>query len=436
VLSGAGVLRASSGTALRGTGGGGRIALRGVTNDSFCGTIDARPGVSSENQHGRTGTIWLSEPRRQNLTLGAGGLSNLRLGSDGIHDYTFGSIVIGDGGLLELDSYVYTDEIGNDGVTNAIGRAAALHVDSLVVSSNGVLSAKGLGFLDMFVKWGVAAWGPGFAGVREHGAAHGGMGGSGFGDTSLGTLRFPYGSIANPVTLGSGATSKPGGALTIVADSVEVDGVITADADDAVTYGGGSGGSVNMTAGALTGTGVIRANGGKRGSRNTNGSGGGGRIAVRLTGSTTLDGVSLEAYGGGSAPYGAAGTRYVCTPDDPTDGGRVTFDNGGNATLTNSFAALPGADDLSAAVVVVTNAGTRVNLSADARCRDLTLFDGVVFNLAGRTLQTERLTIDGIRYPAGTFPASALPAEVIDEDLDTGQIVILGNRAGTVILVR
>lgn len=434
-LAGSGVISARSGDARRGPGGGGRIAFHGVANDTFIGQILVTPGGTLEGMDGRSGTIWLSEPRRQNFYVGDGGIASLQLGSDGINDYTFGSVVIGPNGRLVIDSYTRTVILGNAGATAAVGRVASLLLDTLDVQTTGTLTAKGNGFIDMYTKWSYPAWGPGFAWDASHGASHGGMGGSG--GVLAGALAPPYGAITRPVTLGSGATSDGGGAVVLVSNAVHVDGLITADGDVSVNLGGGSGGSVMITAGTLSGAGEVSARGGaRRTTQAGKGSGGGGRVAVILTEGTETGGVRFYAHGGNLSNCGAAGSLFVRVPGDPDAGGRVVFDNNGYATLTNSFSVFPGEDDLPKAQVVVTNDGTRVNLSVDARCQELTLDDGVVFNLNGRTLQTDRLTIDGTRYPANTYAASVLPSEVIDEEAGAGRIVVLGNRAGTVIVIR
>lgn len=434
ILAGTGIIRACSGSSQRGTGGGGRIAFHGVTNDVFAGQIDVRPGSSTEVQAGRAGTVWLSEPRLQNLFLGAGGMTNLVLGSDGTNDYTFGSVVIASNGVLEMDAYVRAFVLGAEGATGAVGRVAMLNLGSLEVQSNGVLSAKARGFLPGYVKWSYSAWGPGFAGDFAHGASHGGMGG--YGGTTNGTLRQPYGSIASPTNLGSGATSAGGGAIVITATgSVTVAGSIAADAlPGASSYGAGAGGSVNIRAATLSGTGTISARGGDRVTAGR-GSGGGGRIAVSLTAGTAAGGVALAAYGGALDRYGAAGSVYVRSSADPADGGLIRFDNNGKATLTNSYAILPGEDALPKAHVVVTNAGTRVTLAADAQYQSLTLHEGVVFNLYGRRLQVGALTIAGVNYRSGEYAASDLGPLVTDEPAGEGRLAVIYLR-GTVMVIR
>ena len=76
--------------------------------------------------------------------------------------------------------------------------------------------------------------------------------------------------------------------------------------------GGGSGGSIYLTVGALAGSGVISANGGA--GSGSGGGGGGGRIAVIYTAANTFSGL-MSAYGGGGYARGGAGTIYTeCTP--------------------------------------------------------------------------------------------------------------------------
>ena len=140
--------------------------------------------------------------------------------------------------------------------------------------------------------------------------AWGGSGGS-YGGKGGGWGGPVYGSITAPSDLGSGGSSRwgaPGGAgggairLT-VAGTLTIDGILTANGN--VGGYGGSGGSVYVTVGELTGTGLISAEGGARGNSSVAG-GGGGRIAIYY---------DTDTYGGlvsasGGAVTGGAGTIY------------------------------------------------------------------------------------------------------------------------------
>ena len=103
-----------------------------------------------------------------------------------------------------------------------------------------------------------------------------------------------------------------GGAIGLtVTGTLQVDGRISASglAGSGRSTGGGSGGSIYLRVGTLTGSGVISANGGAGNS--WGGGGGGGRIAV-VYGANRFSGL-MSAYGGGG--YGrAARARSTLRP--------------------------------------------------------------------------------------------------------------------------
>jgi|GEM_PF-3978753 len=171
------------------------------------------------------------------------------------------------------------------------------------------------------------------------GAAYGGNGSNANGGTG-GTSY--YGSVVNPINIGSGGgigyytyrgtsyydcyqvTTYYGGAgggtfIANVGGTFTLNGSILADGGDGNTGtgnaggGGGSGGSINITAGSFTaGSGtVISANGGKRTGSGYGGGGGGGRIAIKASTSYNYEG-TMSAYGNdGFNGYGGAGTIYL-----------------------------------------------------------------------------------------------------------------------------
>ncbi len=174
--------------------------------------------------------------------------------------------------------------------------------------------------------------GPSSSGSTDKGASHGGYGGSSF--YAAGTV---YGDLKNPQTLGSGAYGDStgydgGGAVLLMVDGdLVVNGKITADGGDGINSCGPAGGSVNIVAKTLSGTGTIMAEGGSPGGKRHGG--GGGRIAVRLTGED-LDYAEFLTYftgtmstAGGAGPNGdythvpgASGTVYVETVADHGEG--------------------------------------------------------------------------------------------------------------------
>ncbi len=178
--------------------------------------------------------------------------------------------------------------------------------------------------------------GPGAAINNNHGASHGGQGG----DTQRkGAI---YGSVTNPVSSGSGYANNARGGGTVkltITGGLALNGSITADGGP--SHEAAAGGSVNITAGTLTGSGTVSANGGTPGG----GGGGGGRVAIVLTGAgadasyAAFAGKTIRAYGGANTgsqyanQFGAAGTVYLKGNDTPN--GRLIVDNN-NASFNNT----------------------------------------------------------------------------------------------------
>jgi hypothetical protein len=148
-------------------------------------------------------------------------------------------------------------------------------------------------------------------GTNGSGAGHATVGGSGINAATLGGQA--YGSMYEPVTTGSYGGSRGGvaggrggGRVRIdVGDEFDLDGTITVDALNGNTpagSGGGSGGSIWITASHLKGYGFLNANGGDGGLSSTNNSGGGGaggRIAIQTSFLNEYRG-SHDALGGGN----------------------------------------------------------------------------------------------------------------------------------------
>lgn len=233
--------------------------------------------------------------------------------------YTFGDVTVESNGTLSMQSFQngaasYTDDYGVN-----------LEMTSLNVKSGGVVTAEGRGY-------------PDDVGVGS--GVHGGY------QRNDGTL--PYGDVYEPVTLGSGtirnyagwtSTGHGGGAmkLTVSGDTI-VDGVITANGTNVSnghTSDGPAGGSIWLNTQGLSGTGVIRANGGN-GIANSfgesYGGGTGGRIAIYYQSSAFTE-TNIQAYAGGNggAYYTGAGTIYLeHKGTDVAKGGRLIIDNNGH----------------------------------------------------------------------------------------------------------
>ncbi len=192
-----------------------------------------------------------------------------------------------------------------------------------------VMIAAG-GKIDVSEKGYAARQGPG-AGSSRGGGGHGGEGGWGYGASARGKI---YGSITNPVNIGSGSSGwdagtgyEGGGAIVLtISGAVTNNGLIAAAGRGTTannTIGGGAGGSINLTAASLAGSGQIMADGGRGGS-NASGGGSGGRVAVKLTQSgadfSSFPVANITANGGwGGGGYdsdpGAGGTVYLKTAD-------------------------------------------------------------------------------------------------------------------------
>ena len=184
-----------------------------------------------------------------------------------------------------------------------------------LVASRMDVSAKGYG----------SASGPGAGGSSSGytgggGAGYGGKGGNGA--STAGGLA--YGSITQPLDLGSGggtgyggnAGGSGGGILRVtVAGALQLDGQLTANgASGSGSAGGGSGGSVYVTAGSLAGVGAVSANGGAAGpgfGGHIGGGGGGGIIAIYYDDMGGFPPSHITVTGGTGYQAGWVGTIHL-----------------------------------------------------------------------------------------------------------------------------
>jgi hypothetical protein len=261
-----------------------------------------------------------------------------------------------------------------------------------------------------------------------------------------------YGSALNPLTYGSGAKGTggsenlakyAGGGLVhlVVAGTATLAGGIAANGYGYPNnLGGSSGGTINVTAGQLVGTGALTANGG---GDTYAGSGSGGRIRLRVTGSgATFSGFSgpvrTEGGNGGSIPpnydtgAGASGTVVWQTAADGMAGGRLVIENVGAARdATNGvvrathLTPTTGAVDDLRAVDCVVRGNARLRVTADTRLKSLAVEQTLstvprVF-LGGKTLHVQSLTALGVPYAPGSYTVATLPVGVFFE---TGEIVV------------
>ena len=176
---------------------------------------------------------------------------------------------------------------------------------NLFLGSNATLNAKALGFnLDH----------------RPGSRACGLLGGRHLRRHWRPLTKLPYGSITQPLDLGSGGDTAPangGGAIFLnVTGSATLNGTINVDSADDANSGAGSGGSIYIRASSIQGGGTLTASCGT-GGYGTRGRGAGGRIAIKLTNAgadfssftnaATVQAVTRGAYSGF---LGGAGTIY------------------------------------------------------------------------------------------------------------------------------
>jgi len=218
-------------------------------------------------------------------------------------------------------------------VTHATNTHTTVQTQQLVISATSTISILAGGSVNVASKGfqGTCSTGsgPGAGANGGRGAGHGGNGGA--------SGASPYGSVTEPVTVGSsggghngfcsnGVSGSGGGAIKLTAGgTVLVAGTISAIGGNGAGYSaGGSGGSIWIDAGTLTGGGAITANSGTGGI--SGGGGGGGRIALYYDTDSATG--TRSAYGVfGSAGYGGAGTIFLDDKDDALPNGTLIVNN-------------------------------------------------------------------------------------------------------------
>lgn len=282
-----------------------------------------------------------------------------------------------------------------------------------------------------------------------------------------------YGSILNPAMPGTyGQTDDRntqnlgGGALKLVVDgALKIDGTVTSIGSKSSGSGQGTGGSINITAGSLSGSGTMSASGCKATSattalvdmaymlnhRGVKSASAGGRIAVRLTGSgasfsshwienilatgalNTSDGT---VFSNGCA---SAGTVYLQTAADGEGGGTVYVRNG-DQTTNPAVTPIPSTrwggenDDLTKASLAI-GAAARVKLFDNLKMSALDMATGTTLDLNGRTLTVMRAALGSVKLSPGTYTASdAAVSDYVTDSGEGGSLVVKG--AAFLLIVR
>ena len=286
--------------------------------------------------------------------------------------------------------------------------------------------------------------GPGYN--RYAGGTHAGDGGH-IPTADVASL-VSYGKILDPVLWGSGGwgdgNAYAGGGVVklVVGGTLTNNGIIAArgfgyplNTDN--IGGAGSGGSVNITAGALAGSGAIDANGGNNG---LYGPGSGGRVRVALTGAgedfSNFFG-TIEAIGGSMQNQtqadtwdispAAAGTVCLQTAGaDPVVKIYNVWRYGDNAAewrVATDPDAVPSATHLPAkqdgdALLALKNTSWElggngaVRLTSDVSVAELSLAVGDGMQKVytdGHTLTTKKLVVNGARLSSGVYDSTVAP---------------------------
>ena len=228
------------------------------------------------------------------------------------------------------------------------------------------------------------------------------------------------GSVFHPRTLPHGQSNSyghiiPGGAVELsVSGTFMLGGTVTSTG-----YEGGdgivsqsAGGSIDISAGRLVGTGTITAGAIKNGQP-------GGRIAIRLTGA----GATLDDFDGaincatmGANSVGSCGSVYIQTAADGEGRGTIVLDDNGVTCTTYTPICATGyeADDVAdfkkASLVIKQQAKGQVT-AADAEGKfamnSVEIDSTGQLDLFGHTLTVKSAKINGVKLSPGTYAAGS-----------------------------
>ncbi|AQQ72307.1 hypothetical protein SMSP2_02690 [Limihaloglobus sulfuriphilus] len=435
-----------------GGGGGGRIAIY-YDSSTYAGSTTAYGGISHAYRGGGAGTIYTKKAADTYGTLLMDNNSNTNARSN-IDTLTVFDLVVSNGampalaapltvnnatvetggsisypaGTYEIEMTVLGDLlIRTNGSINA--NPTVTVQGNITVEADGSITANGRGYIN--------EQGPG-AGTGTRTDTNGGGGGGAYGGNggkpeSIYAGGIAYGSITEPVDLGSGGGDgyagvggAGGGRIRVIASGTFTNnGTISANGVDGRSHGygasgGGSGGSIWIDAGSFAGSGLISSNGGRsyEVSEEDGGGGGGGRIAVYYDSSTYTG--SAAAYGGIShaSRCGGAGTVYMKNNSDTY--GTVSMDNNAN-TNTRSYidtesefdlhvanGAMPAIVGLLTANDVTVDAGGIITHTAESKDINIDMHGDMLVKTGGLIHANATITIAGgtVVEPDGNISAN------------------------------
>ena len=260
--------------------------------------------------------------------------------------YRFDNLTFRRGGVLEMGDRLlvagtlHIDEYGrltHYGASLESTSRLDLDVGRLEIAETGAIDLDGRGYLGGNQGGGTCSGrtaGNAEGASYRSGGSHGGLGAQYNGPSNP-----VYGHLTAPADLGSGGScgasgtlgGNGGGRIEITAESMAVDGVITAGGGEGRGNGAGSGsgGTIAVSTGTLEGSGYIRANGGAREI-----GGGGGRVAIEYE-SLNLDQSHIEVLGG-QGNWARAGNGTVWLKSAGQTWGELILDGHSNGSPAGS----------------------------------------------------------------------------------------------------
>jgi hypothetical protein len=315
-LAGSGTISANGGAGLvnGGGGGGGRIYLTYRSPSQFTGPVLALGGNGIVP--GGAGTVFVmpSGANIGQLIIDNGGLTGTNTPFSSAYVTQpqlppFDLTISGGATLQSLTPLPMLNSLIVKAGSSVVGSPGQTNLQLIVVGNADIapgasVSANGCGFPQR--------QGPGAGTSLNSQGAGGGYGGPGGGSVSGAAGGITYGSDRQPTDWGSGGGagantffggSEGGGAIRMsIGGTLTADGVLSANGNPGLqdNSGGGSGGSIWVSARAFTGKGWVSANGGS-GELYNGGGGGGGRVAI-YSPANTYTGVVFIAGGPGANP--------------------------------------------------------------------------------------------------------------------------------------
>ncbi|NKI17972.1 hypothetical protein HCU74_11210, partial [Spongiibacter sp. KMU-166] len=245
------------------------------------------------------------------------------------------------------------------------------------------------------------------------GGSYGGLGGT-LSNNENYVTNPTYGDVYQPTDYGRGGyyntsyRTRGGGVLKLQAQSLALEGTIRSNGGYHDRSGGGSGGSIWIQAGTVSGSGTVQANGGGGGTYYDSGGGGGGRIALYYDSLNGFDpAAQISAVGGvkggNGREDGGAGTIYL--KDNAASQGTVIVNNG---ALGNGSAAtvLPGS--VFNEPVVLNQ--VRIDVTGDVLASDVSFADSII-EFGGESNFTSLEANSSLLNFVGTSQIGALEAD-------------------------